>query len=135
MSPYFCCFCCFYNAALWGLFLSVLLYQNTWLEMRINMGWVLFGLALLLFALQAGVGPLRRACGTWRGATASLVAACGGCWALLGTERLLVIPASIVREGLMLPRLPFGTVNAALCLLILGGWLLTAALAWARGRS
>ena len=31
---------CFYNAALWGMFLSVLLFQDTWLEMRVNLGLV-----------------------------------------------------------------------------------------------
>ena len=127
-------FICFYNALLWGLLLAVLLYQNTWLEMRVNLGWVFFGLALILFALQAGIRPLRRACGAWSVATASLIAVCAGCWLLLGPEGLPVVPASIIREGLMRPRLPFRVVNAALGVLIVGGWLLSGVLSRRCGR-
>ena len=35
---------CFYNAALWSMLASVILFNNTWLEMRVNIGLVFFAL-------------------------------------------------------------------------------------------
>lgn len=114
---------CFYNAALWGMFISILLFQNTWLEMRVNLGWVFFALILVLFALQMFIRPLRRLCGNSTAATVSLIAVTTTCWLMLGTERSQIIPASIIREGLMMPRLSFRLINFAMDTFITLVWL------------
>lgn len=117
------CFAALYNAFLWSMALSVLLFQNLWLEMRVNLGVVFFALWALLFLLIAGTRPLRRTCRSFAGATFSLITAPALCVFLLGTERSLAVPASIIREGLMQHRLPIGTINLALGALTIIGWL------------
>ena len=114
----------FYNAALWGMFLSVLLFQNTWLEMRINLGFVFFALVLVLFVAQVFIRPLRRLCGNPAVATFSLIVVTIVCWLMLGTERVKIIPASILREGLMMPRLSFSLINFMMEAFITLGWML-----------
>ena len=115
---------CFYNAALWGMFLSILLFRDPWLEMRVNMGWVFFALVLVLFALQWLIRPLRRLCANRTAATFSLIVVTTTCWLMLDAEQLEVIPASILREGLMMPRLSFRLLNFAMDTFVTLVWLL-----------
>lgn len=117
------CFAALYCAFLWSMALCSLLFRNLWLEMRVNLGVAFFALWALLFLLMAGTRPLRRACGSLAGATFSLIVVPSLCWLLLGRERILSVPASIVREGLMQPRLPLDTINLALGSLAAIGWL------------
>lgn len=119
-------FAALYNAFLWSMALCVLLFQSLWLEMRVNLGVAFFALWALLFLLMSGAHPLRRACGSFAGATFSLIAVPSLCWLLLGRERILSVPASIVREGLMQHRLPLDTTNLALGAAVAAGWLLIA---------
>ena len=112
-------FAALYNAFLWSMALCVLLFQSLWLEMRVNLG-------ALLFLLMAWTRPLRRVFGSLAGATFSLIAVPVLCWLLLGTERILSVPASIVREGLMQHRLPLDTIDLALGAATILGWLLIA---------
>ena len=120
------CFAALYCAFLWSMALCILLFQSLWLEMRVNLGVAFFALWALLFLLLAGIRPLRRSCRSLVGATFSLIAAPALCWLLLGTERILSVPASIVREGLMQPRLPLDTINLLLGAAVAAGWLLIA---------
>ena len=120
------CFAALYNAFLWSMVLCILLFQNLWLEMRVNLGVAFFALWALLFLLMAGTRPLRRVFGSLAGATFSLIAVPLLCWLLLGTERILSVPASIVREGLMQYRLPLDTIDLALGAATILGWLLIA---------
>ncbi|MBQ9565933.1 MAG: hypothetical protein IJU98_10135 [Synergistaceae bacterium] len=126
---------CFYNAALWGMFLSVLLFQDTWLEMRVNLGLVFFALALVLFALQIFIRPLRRLCENTIATSFSLIVVTTVLWLMLGTEGVKVIPASILREGLGMPRLSFSLINFAMDTFVTLGWLLIEFLYRKRERS
>ena len=119
-------FAALYNAFLWSMALCILLFQNLWLEMRVNLGVAFFALWALLFLLMAWTRPLRRVFGSLAGATFSLIAVPVLCWLLLGTERILSVPASIVREGLMQYRLPLDTIDLALGAATILGWLLIA---------
>ena len=105
--------------------MSVCLFRITWLEMRINLGWVFFGLTALLFMLQSVIKPLRRICGTFAASTLSLVTSCLGLWLMLGCEGLKIIPASIIREGLMMNRISFSAINTAMIATAVIGWVLT----------
>ena len=117
-----------YNAALWGMFLAVLLSRNTWLEMRVNLGWGFFALALLLLALQSRLNvPARPAAciksATFRSATFSLAAAVAGCWLLLGSGGITIIPAALLREGLGMPGLSLRSLNFAIAAFLAVGWI------------
>jgi len=86
--------------------------------MRVNMGWVLFGLwaILSLCAHLRGLRPGRS------GTTASLAGAIGCCALLLGWERLFAVPAFILREGLGIDRTPVDAINVVLAALLASGW-------------
>ena len=119
-------FAALYCAFLWSMALCILLFQSLWLEMRVNLGVAFFALWALLFLLLAGIRPLCRSCRSLVGATFSLIAAPALCWLLLGTERILPVPASILRDGLTPPRLPLDTINLLLGAAAVAGWLLIA---------
>ena len=115
-------FACLYNSLMWSMFISVCLFLDTWLEMRVNLGLVFFGLTLLLFLFQMFITPMRKFCATFEASTFSFVFACAGLWLVLGCERLKVIPASIIREGIMQTGLSFQDINIALLIIGVGGW-------------
>ena len=116
---------CLYNSLMWSMLMSVCLFRNTWLEMRVNLGWVFFGLTAILFMLQSVIKPLRRICGTFTASTLSLVISCLGLWLMLGYEGLKIIPASIIREGLMMNRISFSAINTAMIATAIIGLILT----------
>ncbi|MBR4197019.1 MAG: hypothetical protein IKQ95_09950 [Synergistaceae bacterium] len=103
-----------YNSVTLGMLISVCLFLNEWLEMRVNIGWVFFGLSGLLFLLQTVIKPLRKFCATFTASAFSLAVSCSGIFLLLGSEGVKIIPASIIREGLMINRVSFATINTAM---------------------
>ena len=105
---------CLYNAFALSMLLSVLMFMNTWLEMRVNLGWVFFALTAVIFIVQLSFRPLRKFCGTFTASIISALVSLSGMYLVLGSERMAVIPASIVREGIMQSRIPFATINTAL---------------------
>ena len=107
------------------MLISVILFQNTWLEMRVNIGWIFFGLIILLFLLQVCTKRLKKISATLAFSTLSLVISSVSIYYMLGLERLKIIPASIIREGIMQNRIPFGTINILLIIITIIGWILT----------
>ena len=111
-------FALLYNSFLWATAAAVALFRITWLEMRVNMGWILFGLWAILFlcAHLRGLRPGRV------GTAVSLAGAIGCCALLLGWERLFAVPAFILREGLGIDRTPVDAINVVLAGILLLGW-------------
>jgi len=106
-----------YNTFLWAIAVAIVLFQVTWLEMRVNIGSVLFLLWALLFLCSFVKG--------WRfgqiGTIISLVGVFGFCFFILGWERLFAVPALIIREGLGFNRVHVDKINFILaCILIIG---------------
>lgn len=114
----------FYNSAALSMLISVILFQNTWLEMRVNIGWVFFGLTIVLFLLQAMTKTLRKICGTFTASALSLVISCSGILLLLDSDSVKIIPASIIREGLMISRVPLAAINTAMIAFAAAGLML-----------
>ncbi len=96
---------------------AVALFQNTWLEMRVNVGLLFFLLWLLFFA---GLWIREKAPGKAVTVLSLLaVLLCGAVF--LGMERLALLPALILREGLSANRLPVNALNAFLGCFLAGG--------------
>lgn len=114
----------FYNSVTLSMLISVCLFKIEWLEMRVNIGWVFFGLSGLLFLLQTVIKPLRKFCATFTASALSLVISCAGIFLLLDSDGVKIIPASIIREGLMINRVPFAKINTAMIAFIVIGLLL-----------
>jgi hypothetical protein len=101
-----------YCSGLWAMALALLATQWTWLEMRFNVGWVLFGgwpvLFVLLLCVRAVRPGLKFTIASMVGSAIMGFAACGG------LQGLSIVPACLVREGLMHGSWPLGTVNLAI---------------------
>ena len=113
-----------YNSVTLSMLISVCLFKIEWLEMRVNIGWVFFGLSGLLFLLQLVIHPLRKFCATFTASALSLSVSCSGIFLLLDSESVKIIPASIIREGLMINRVPFAAINTAMIALAVIGLIL-----------
>ncbi len=113
-----------YNSVTLSMLISVCLFLNEWLEMRVNIGWVFFALSGLLFLLQTVIKPLGKFCATFKASALSLVISCSGIFLLLDSESVKIIPASIIREGLMINRVPFATINTAMIAIAVIGLIL-----------
>ena len=111
-------FACLYNASIWAMLFTVLMFLNTWLEMRVNMGLIFFAVLAAILTLS-----LRRSCCTLRVSTISLTAVIVICRIILGSDGFAVIPAAIIREGLMLPRLPLSIINFMIDMFLALGWI------------
>lgn len=112
----------FYNAFLGAMLSSIALFQSTWLEMRVNLGWVFlvlwasFFFVFLRFNLFNGL----------KKTTLNLFVCSSVALLLLGGDRILSVPAAVIREGLLMPRLAFGRINVVLLCILASGWFLIA---------
>ena len=111
---------CIYNALLWSMLISVVLSRNEWLDMRINTGIIFFAISLVLTVLFV----LTKKFNTFKMSLLSLVITFAGLLYILEPEGLLVIPASIIREGLMQHNLSFHVINAVLVGVIITGFVI-----------
>jgi len=117
-----------YNSFIWGMLVSILAFQNTWLEMRMNIGIII----PIFMALCLIVGILLKKAGKEqllslsKAFTIINVLICTVMSLLvLGFERIQVVPASIVREGLKITYVSFDSMNIALLILVFGGVVLS----------
>lgn len=113
-----------YNGFLWSLLIALFCFDNVWLQMRVNVGYIFFGLWVLLSILGYLIFR-HKTPGSRRWLTLiSLIVCLGVALFKVGPQRLLVVPAAFIREGLHQNSLPFMIVNLVLGLiLILGAWL------------
>ncbi|MDT2641122.1 hypothetical protein P7D31_13545 [Enterococcus dongliensis] len=114
-----------YNSFWWAMTLALICFSNEWLQMRINTGWIFFGSWLLLVLLLTRF--MTRHLYLISGQFAFFNAV--GCFALsifvIGWQRLSIVPASLIREGLHQTTLPFSVINQVLSIwLVVGGGLI-----------
>ncbi|MBQ8692499.1 MAG: hypothetical protein IJ520_05070 [Synergistaceae bacterium] len=107
---------CFYNAALWSMLASVILFNNTWLEMRVNLGLIFFALTALIFIALRGLRLGKKF------ALLSLIFISLTCWLILGSDGIAIIPAAIIREGLGLA-LSLNYINYIIYAFLILGWI------------
>ncbi len=112
-----------YNSLLWSLLLATFLFNYTWLQMRVNIGYLFFALWLVLIILWELALRRRQVKPGFTVVSALLTIAI----ALLveGRENLLIIPAAFIREGLHLESISFTSINLVLAVIIIGGFLVS----------
>lgn len=122
----------FYNCALWGMVAAMLSGQNVWIGMRVNLGWIFYGVWLLTLIV---FGCIRRLHFGWK-FTSSNVAACAAVSLIVfGTRKLQTLPAAILREGLGQTHWHLGTVGTGILIFLIVGYALILALNLRRGGS
>ena len=111
----------FYNTALWGMTISMLLGMWAWLAMRINMGWICYGLWLVLFIIFGFIR--KRACG-WKFTCVNMAVCAAINLVVFGVDKLKILPAARVREGIMMYTLNLGLVNTFIMAFLVIGFAL-----------
>ena len=106
-----------YNSFIWGMLFSILAFQNKWLEMRINMGIII----PVVMILSLGIFTILRIKISKRWtyiinkgtlfSTVNTVVSVIIMILVLGIERIKIVPAAIIREGLNITRVHFSTIN------------------------
>lgn len=108
-----------YNSFIWGLLGAILAFQNTWLEMRINIAIIIpiiMIISILLFTIIKK-GKLL----TFRFSTINLIVCTVISMIILGFKRAKIVPASILREGLNVTEVSFTIMNLILAVILIGG--------------
>jgi len=113
-----------YNGFILGLFFSIIAFQNQWLEMRMNVGLIVFiaifmSIILYIIALVKKKSINKKSLKIFT--LSSLATSFIITLVILGSKRITTLPASILREALGLTKLSFGTINALIISIILIG--------------
>ncbi|MGK0467939.1 hypothetical protein [Clostridium sp.] len=112
-----------YNGFVLGLFFSILAFQSVWLEMRMNVGIIIFITIILSIIIYAVVLLKKKRVlekslkivTLWSFGISAIVTLL-----ILGTKRITTLPASIFREALGLTNIKFAIINIILLVILLG---------------
>ncbi|MDR1801865.1 MAG: hypothetical protein LBQ95_08525 [Lachnospiraceae bacterium] len=108
-----------YHCSLWAFVIAITAFKITWIQMRANTGYFFWGSLVLFIVLSLWLGR-KREIGI-RGTVANVFICLLYGVALFGIKRLLVVPASLIRESLHMNTLQFGTINLVIAIwLVLG---------------
>ncbi|TXJ20104.1 hypothetical protein EPJ79_02810 [Brachyspira aalborgi] len=111
-----------YNTLFWSLLVSFIMFKNTWIEMRINIGTVLFILWILFFIIFYKLYFIKN---IFKFSIINLIIFAILSLIILKPKGLIYIPSSIIREGLhLIGILNLNVVNAVLSIFIISGILL-----------
>lgn len=111
-----------YNTLFWSLLVSFIMFKNTWIEMRINIGTVLFILWILFFIIFYKLYFIKN---IFKFSIINLIIFAILSLIILKPKGLIYIPSSIIREGLHLTGiLNLNIVNTVLIIFIILGILL-----------
>lgn len=111
-----------YNTLFWSLLASFIMFKNTWIEMRINIGTVLFILWILFFIIFYKLYFIKN---IFKFSIINFIIFAILSLIILKPKGLIYIPSSIIREGLHLTGiLNLNVINAVLSIFIISGILL-----------
>lgn len=113
-----------YNAFLWALVFAITCFKSEWLEMRVNIGYILFiafGALTVIFSIYLRKKNLQFG---FKFTIINIVICFIYGNFIYGFKRLQVVPASIIREGINITRVPFSKINLILLIILILGLLL-----------
>ncbi|MBN9647397.1 MAG: hypothetical protein E6356_00415 [Terrisporobacter othiniensis] len=113
-----------YNAFLWALVFAITCFKSEWLEMRVNIGYILFiafGVLTVIFSIYLRKKNLQFG---FKFTIINIVICFIYGNFIYGFKRLQVVPASIIREGINITRVPFSKINLILLIILILGLLL-----------
>ena len=106
----------FFNSALWGIVVALAFSKWTWLEMRFNVGWILYGVWIVSFVVL--LWRTRKPLG-FKFSVANTLLSLVLCFALSnGFAGIAMLPACLVREGVMQPAWNVGVINIVMLLFV-----------------
>lgn len=98
-----------YNGFIWGLLVAVMATRSLWLDMRISIGMIIP--TIILFTIIVGLIAKNRLIITLKFTLVNLILCFVLTFLILGTKRLAVVPASIIRESIKMTSMSFSIVN------------------------
>lgn len=104
-------FSALYNSFLLSLLIALLSFKSEWLEMRINIGLILFAVWIVLFIVLALITKVKKFPMSFNFTLANICFCLILSFILYGGKRLSIIPASIIREGLHITSVSFSIIN------------------------
>lgn len=109
-----------YNSFLWSLLIAFIMFKNVWLEMRINVGSVLFILWILFFIIFNKIYFVKN---IFKFSIINLIISIIISLIILKPNGLITTPSLIIREGLHLTGGIFGlnSIKIVLIVFIFGG--------------
>ncbi|HBI91385.1 MAG TPA: hypothetical protein DDY58_02500 [Terrisporobacter glycolicus] len=113
-----------YNAFLWALVFAITCFKSEWLEMRVNIGYILFiafGVLTVIFSIYLRKKNLQFG---FKFTIINIVICFIYGNFIYGFKRLQVVPASIIREGINITRVSFSKINLILLIILILGLLL-----------
>ena len=111
----------FYNTSLWAMTISMLLGKWAWLGMRMNLGWVFYG-GWILFAVIL-ILIRKFSCG-WKFTCINVAVFTVLNFVIFGYDKLKILPAARLREGIMMPTLKLSAVNTVMVAFLVIGFAL-----------
>jgi uncharacterized membrane protein YdjX (TVP38/TMEM64 family) len=116
-----------YNSFIWGILISILAFQSEWLEMRVNIGIfipIVMVSCLIVKTLLKKLGKGHLFHLNLTTTIINVIACTIISLVVLGIERIQVVPASIIREGMKVTSISFDSINIILLLLLIAGLIL-----------
>lgn len=115
-----------FNSFVWGIVISVLAFQSDWLEMRINIGYFIPIVMILALVGYAFLSKKYSSVHSFNYVftIVNIVVCSAICIVLLGLERLMIVPAAIIRELLFLTKVRFDIINIGLIIMLVLGFLI-----------
>ena len=110
-----------YNSFLCALTIATICFKNEWLQMRVNMGLIFFGLWIVL-SVAGAIFSKRKDFWNWKSTTANLIICTLIGILLFGFARMKVVPAALIREGLNQTKIPFHQINVVLLVITVAGY-------------
>lgn len=113
-----------YNSFLWSLVIAITSFKSEWLEMRVNIGYIFFASLILLAVNLSLIARTKQLKLSGVFTTANLFICTIYGIIIYGFQRLKVVPASIIREGIRMNKIPFSVINWILLSIIILGLVL-----------
>lgn len=112
-------FALLYNGFIWGLLVAIIAFQNEWLEMRISVGLIIPAIMLLVVAIALITKKRFEMPAGFT--TVNLLVSLLAAFLILGSKRLGVVPAAMIREAVHRPDIGFPSINLFLMLGLITG--------------
>ena len=108
-----------YNGFIWGMLIAIMAFQNEWLEMRVNIGLII---PAVMFLVTAVVSLIKKPLNlSGRFTAVNLFVGVWAAFLILGSKRLLVVPAAMLREAIKMTDIGFSTINLVLIIGLIAG--------------
>ena len=109
-----------YNSFLISLLISLILFTSEWIEMRVNIGLLFFGIWIITFTILCVVSRKIDKIG-FVFSISNLIICFLVSFILYGIKRLAIVPASIIREGLHITSISFASINIVISIFLVVG--------------